>query len=197
MSANCDAEAVERLLSIGAADYFIKPVRTSTLTRLKGLTSRRQQIVKPGQKDIPDSRNSALSISLLQAAQLLSSDSPVNNLGTVLTQQLPPSPPSSTPSPSPQETNFATGVSSNVTHAPSRRVSAAPGADATEPGQGAEVRKSKLSTPPGVKGSSAMQSGSVQPSTCGKVRAAGPHVYLRPRITAVLAANLAQPFRSP
>lgn len=178
MSANCDAEAVERLLSIGAADYFIKPVRTSTLSRLKGLTSRRQQIVKPGQKQIPDSRNSALSISLLQAAQLLSSDSPVNNLGTALTQQLPPSPPSSTPSPSPQETNFAPGVTSNVTHAPSRRVSSAPGADATAPAQRVEARKPKLSTPPGAKIATAVRSLSVQPSVCKKVRSA-PTMFVR------------------
>eukprot|EP00892_Ulva_mutabilis_P002202 jgi/Ulvmu1/11983/UM082_0062.1 len=114
MSANCDDEAAERLLSIGAADYLIKPVRTSTLTRLKGLTTGRKKSVSSGDVPLRETRQTALSMGLLQAARILSSDNPETNCGATIPQQ-PPSPPSSTPSPTLQESSYALMSSSNAT----------------------------------------------------------------------------------
>jgi len=115
MSANCDDQAAERLLSIGAADYLIKPVRTSTLTRLKGLMAKRKQVVVPQGIKLNESRQAALSMGLLQAARILSSDNPETNCAAAIPQHAPPSPPSSTPSPSLQESSYALLSASNAT----------------------------------------------------------------------------------
>lgn len=168
MSANCDDEAVERLLSIGAADYFFKPVRTSTLTRLKGLTSRRKQVTSPRQKEATKPHHSLLSISLLQAAQLLSSDSPTNHCATALTQQ-PPSPPSSTPSPSLQETSYAVGGPSQGSTAACCRPLHDAGAAANAAGKRRDSGTNRLSSIP-VFNTATFASTDGLSDSCSKVR---------------------------